>query len=98
MLVSKKGVLWLKSIIAQSAGVKLRFGIFKRFTYDRQTKVREGETSYTVGGGRHGGGSPLSELHLTHPDKSDKVRICAGMSDDALDYVAAVIRREAAKV
>jgi hypothetical protein len=73
-------------------------GIFKRFTYDRQTKVREGETSYTVGGGRHGGGSPLSELHLIHPDKSDKVRICAGMSEDALDYVAAVIKREAAKV
>ena len=44
------------------------------------------------------GGSPLSELHLTHPDKSDKVRICAGMSDDALDYIAAVIRREASKV
>ena len=40
----------------------------------------------------------LSELHLTHPDKSDKVRICAGMSEDALDYVAAVIRREASKV
>ena len=73
-------------------------GIFKRFTYDRQTKVCDGETSYTVGGGRHGGGSHLSELHLTHPDKSDKVRICAGMSDDALDYVAAVIRREASKV
>lgn len=73
-------------------------GIFKRFTYDRQTKVCDGETSYTVGGGRHGGGSHLSELHLTHPDKSDKVRICAGMSDDALDYVAAVLRREASKV
>lgn len=73
-------------------------GIFKRFTYDRQTKVREGETSYTVGGGRHGGGSPLSELHLTHPNNSNTVRVCAGMSDDALDYVAAVIRREASKV
>lgn len=73
-------------------------GIFKRFTYDRQTKVREGETSYTVGGGRHGGGSHLSELHLTHPNNSNTVRICAGMSEDALDYVAAVIRREASKV
>ena len=73
-------------------------GISKRFTYDCQTKVREGETSYTVGGGRNGGGSHLSELHLTHPDKPDKVRICAGMSEDALDYVAAVIKREAAKV
>lgn len=73
-------------------------GIFKRFTYDRQTKVREGETSYTIGGGRHGGGSPLSEIHLTHPNNSNTVRICAGMSDDALDYVAAVIRREASKV
>ena len=73
-------------------------GIYKRFTYDRQTKVREGETSYTVGGGRHGGGSPLSELHLTHPNNSNTVRVCAGMSDDALDYVAAVIRREASKV
>ena len=73
-------------------------GIFKRFTYDRQTKVREGETSYTVGGGRHGGGSPRSEIHLTHPNNSNTVRVCAGMSDDALDYVAAVIRREASKV
>ena len=73
-------------------------GIFKRFTYDRQTKVRQGETSYTVGGGRHGGGSPRSEIHLTHPNNSNTVRVCAGMSDDALDYVAAVIRREASKV
>ena len=73
-------------------------GIFKRFTYDRQTKVREGETSYTVGGGRYGGGSPLSEIHLTHPNNSNTVRVCAGMSEDALDYVAAVIRREASKV
>ena len=73
-------------------------GIFRRFTYNRQTKVREGETSYTVGGGRHGGGSPLSEIHLTHPNNSNTVRVCAGMSDDALDYVAAVIKREAAKV
>ena len=73
-------------------------GFWRRFTFDRQTRIVFGETSYRVGGGKHGGGHPLSELHLTHPDTSNTVRICAGMSEDALDYIAALLKREAGRV
>jgi len=37
-------------------------------------------------------------LHLTHPDNPNTVHICAGMSEDALDYVEAALKREAARV
>lgn len=73
-------------------------GIWRNFTYDRKTRVEGGCTSYSVGGGRYGGGRALSELHLTRPGSSDTIHICAGMSDDALDYIEALLKREAAKV
>jgi len=70
------------------------FGIRRRFAFDRRTKICRGFTPYTVGGGKHGGGHPLPELQLTHPDNANTVRVCAGMSEDALDYVEALVRRE----
>ena len=74
-------------------------GFSRRFKYDHRTRVRKGETSYSVGGSKGGrGGHPLPELHLTHPDSANTIHVCAGMSDDALAYVAAVLRREAARV
>lgn len=69
-------------------------GIRRRFTFDRKTKICRGFTSYNVGGGKYGGGYPLSELQLTHPDNANTVHACAGMSEDALDYIEAVLRRE----
>jgi len=73
-------------------------GFRQCFTFDRRTKVNRGSTSYRVGGSRYGDGHPLCELHLTHPDNPNTVHICAGMSEDALDYVEAVLKREAGKV
>lgn len=73
-------------------------GIRRRFTYDRRTKICRGSTAYTVGGGKGGGGRPLPELQLTHPDNANTVHICAGMSEDALDYIEALVRRELSRV
>lgn len=70
-------------------------GFSRRFIYDHQTKIEYGETNYTVGGHHGQGGHPLGELHLNRANSSDTIHICAGMSEDALDYVAAVLRREA---
>lgn len=69
-------------------------GFRRRFVFDRQTVVERGCTAYSVGGSRHGGRNPLPELRLTHPGSADKIHVCAGMSEDALDYVEAIIRRE----
>ena len=41
---------------------------------------------------------PIIELHLTHPDSSDTVHICAGMDEDSIDYVEAVLKREISRV
>ena len=74
------------------------FGVRRRFSFNRRSRIDRGETSYRVGGGRHGGGHPLSELHLSNPDDSNTIHLCAGMSEDALDYVEAVFRREVSRV
>ena len=67
-------------------------GFWRNFTYDRQTKVVQGYTSYSSNG-QH-----FLELHLTHPGSSNKVHICAGMDEDSLDYVEAVLKREASRM
>jgi len=63
-------------------------GWTKRFTFDRRTHVEQGWTSYQTNG------QSSLELHLTHPDNANTVRVCAGLSEDALDYVEALVRRE----
>ena len=67
-------------------------GFRRSFTYDRQTKVAQGYTSYQSNGQSH------RELHLTHPGSADTVHICAGMDADSLEYVEAVLRREIKRV
>ena len=67
-------------------------GLWRNFTYDRQTRIEQGYTGYQSNGQSH------LELHLTHPGSSDTVHICAGMDEDSLDYVEAVLKREVSRV
>lgn len=67
-------------------------GFWRNFTYDRQTKVKQGYTRY------QSNGQSQLELHLTHPGGSDTVHICAGMDEDSIDYVEAVLKREVSRV
>lgn len=65
------------------------FGFSRRFAFDRQTRIAQGYTSYQTNG------QSQRELHLTRPGSSDTIHVCAGMDEDSLDYVEAVLRREA---
>ena len=67
-------------------------GLWRNFTYDRQTRIEQGYTGYQSNGQSH------LELHLTHPGSSDTVHICAGMDEDSIDYVEAVLKREVSRV
>ena len=67
-------------------------GFWRNFTYDRQTKVKQGYTRY------QSNGQSQLELHLTHPGGSDTVHICTGMDEDSIDYVEAVLKREVSRV
>ena len=58
------------------------------FTCDRRTCVETGSAGYELNR-RH-----LPELRLTRPRDSNTIHICVGMSEDALAYVEAIIRRE----
>ena len=67
-------------------------GFWRNFTYDRQTKVEQGYTSY------QSNGQSQLELDLPHPGGSDTVHICAGMDEDSIDYVEAVLKREVSRM
>lgn len=66
-------------------------GFWKNFVYTRRTKVSLGWTTYSTNN------QNLPELHLTTDGSSDKTHICAGMSEDALEYIAAYLKREIAR-
>ena len=65
------------------------FGFSRRFAFDRQTRIAQGYTGYQTNG------QSRLELHLTRPGSSDTIHVCAGMDEDSLEYVEAVLRREA---
>ena len=68
------------------------FGFWRNFTYDRHTKIEQDYTRYQSNGQSH------RELHLTHRGSSDIVHICAGMDEESIDYIEAVLKREAGRV
>lgn len=63
-----------------------------RFDYNRETRIETGWTSYEVNG------KSLPRLELKTPGNPDTVKICAGMDEDSLDYVAALLGRECRQV
>lgn len=65
------------------------FGWTRRFTYNRDTEVK---TGLTYGNSRNSG--PQHCLDLFVEGRRTPVRLLAGCDEDALEYVAAVIRRE----
>ena len=68
------------------------FGRTTRFGYNRETKVLCDETTYCVNGKR------LPRLKLTNMNATVSAKICAGLDEDALEYVAALLRRECKRV
>ena len=68
------------------------FGRTTRFGYNRETKVLCDETAYRVNG------KNLPYLKLTNMNAAVSAKICTGMDDDALEYVAALLRRECKRV
>ena len=68
------------------------FGRTTRFGYNRETKVLYGETAYCVNGRR------LPCLKLTNMNATVSAKICIGMGEDALEYIAALLRRECKRV
>lgn len=67
-------------------------GIRRRFIFDRRTEICK--AFKICDGGRGESEIELPELQLTHPDHSDTVHVCAGMSEDAIDYIEALVKRE----
>ena len=68
------------------------FGRTTRFGYNRETKVLCGETAYRVNG------RSLPCLKLTNLNAAVSVKICTGMDEDALEYIAALLHRECKRV
>ena len=68
------------------------FGRTTRFGYNRETKVLCDETAYRVNG------RSLPCLKLTNLNAAVSVKICTGMDEDALEYIAALLRRECKRV
>ena len=68
------------------------FGRTTRFGYNRETKVLCDETAYRVNG------RSLPCLKLTNTNAAFSAKICTGLDDDALKYVAALLRRECNRV
>lgn len=69
------------------------FGIRRRFTFNRNTKISCIESMSAINNRRNI--NYFKELILQNENNSDTVHICAGMSEDALEYVEAVLKREA---
>ena len=66
------------------------FGRTRRFAYNHNTQVT---TDAHVWHGRHG--ARVSRvLTLTTEGDANRVHLCGGFSEDAVDYAAAIIRRE----
>ena len=63
-----------------------------RFDYNRETRIETGWTRYQVNG------NSLPRLELKTPGRPDTVKICTGMDEDSLDYVAALLRRDCQQV
>ena len=68
------------------------FGRTTRFGYNCWTKVRCDDTAYRVNG------KSLPCLKLTNMNAAVSVKICTGLDEDALEYVAALLRRECKRV
>ena len=63
-----------------------------RFCYNRETKVLCGETAYRVNG------RSQPRIELKNLNGAVSVKICTGMDEGALEYVAALLRRECQRV
>ena len=68
------------------------FGRRVRFSGNRETDISIGSTNYEVNG------RSLARIELKNPGDANTVKICAGMDDDALEYVAAFLRQEFSRV
>jgi len=70
----------------------------------RVLTLRRGKGVYFSGIGATGwtryqvNGNSLPRLELKTPGRSDTVKICTGMDEDSLDYVAALLRRDCRQV
>jgi len=63
------------------------FGFSRTFAFGRETRIELGHPLISQRG------NPAMELQLTPPDGGKTVHVCAGMSEEALVYIRAFLKR-----
>ena len=74
------------------------FGRTTRFGYNRETKVAYGETAYHTYGRGLTRRVTMPCLELTNMNAAVSTKVCMGLNNDSLEYVAALLRRECQRV